>query len=114
MGESADFRKPGHAGPNPAEGATVTSVSTRATPSRYNPHAGVVHLGSGLIVASQAEFKVRKDKDGKYSWHLQAANNRIVCWSGQGYLSKQACVNELYWIKENAADIPVFDYTGES
>jgi len=65
-------------------------------------------------VASQAEFKVRKDKDGKYSWHLQAVNNRIVCWSGQGYLSKQACMNELYWIKENAADIPVFDYTGES
>ncbi len=91
----------------------MTSVSTRATPSRYNPQAGNVHK-EWIIVASQAEFKVRKDKDGKYSWHLQAVNNRIVCWSGQGYLSKQACMNELYWIKENAADIPVFDYTGES
>ena len=41
------------------------------------------------------------------------ANNRIVCWSGQGYHNKQDCVNELYWIKENAAAIPVYDYTGE-
>lgn len=90
----------------------MTSVSTRATQSRYNPHTGDVHK-EWIIVTSQAEFKIRKDKDGKYSWHLQAANNRIVCWSGQGYLSKQACVNELYWIKENAAGIPVLDYTGE-
>jgi uncharacterized protein YegP (UPF0339 family) len=65
-------------------------------------------------VASQAEFKILKDKDGKYSWHLQAANNRIVCWSGQGYESKQSCVSELYSIRQNAASIPVYDYTGEA
>jgi uncharacterized protein YegP (UPF0339 family) len=67
-----------------------------------------------LTVASAPEFKIYKNKDGKYYWHLQAANNRIVCYSGQVYESKQSCVNELYWIRENAGDIPVYDYTGES
>jgi uncharacterized protein YegP (UPF0339 family) len=65
-------------------------------------------------VAAQAEFKVLKNKDGKYYWHLQAANNRIVCWSGEVYESKQSCVTELYWIRENAGSIPVYDHTGES
>jgi len=64
-------------------------------------------------VASQAEFKVLKDKDGKYYWHLQAANNRIVCWSGQVYESKQSCMTELHWVRGNAADVTVYDYTGE-
>lgn len=65
-------------------------------------------------VASRPEFKVLKNKDGKYYWHLQAANNRIVCWSGQVYESKQSCVNELHWIRQHADGIPVYDYTGES
>jgi uncharacterized protein YegP (UPF0339 family) len=65
-------------------------------------------------VASQPEFKVFKNKDGHYYWHLQAANNRIVGWSGQVYQSKESCLTESYWIRANAVGISVYDYTGES
>lgn len=49
-------------------------------------------------MARVPEFKILRDRDGNYYWHLEAASNRIVAWSAQGYVSKQSCVDELYWI----------------
>jgi uncharacterized protein YegP (UPF0339 family) len=43
-------------------------------------------------VAREAEFKVLASKDGGYYWHLQAANNEIVCWSGQTFTTKESCI----------------------
>jgi uncharacterized protein YegP (UPF0339 family) len=61
----------------------------------------------------RAEFKVRKDQDGRYPWHLQSASNRIIAWSGQAYDSKYWCVQDLNWLRANANLIMVYDYTGE-
>ena len=57
----------------------------------------------------EAEFKILKNENGEYYWHLQAANNRIVAWSGQTYTSKQWCLQGLEWIRANAYSIPVYD-----
>lgn len=64
-------------------------------------------------MASESEFKVLKDKDGRYYWHLEVANSRLVAWSGQTYATKESCISELNWIRDNAASIPAYDYTGE-
>jgi uncharacterized protein YegP (UPF0339 family) len=65
------------------------------------------------IMAGEPEFKILKNADGRYYWHLDAAGNRIVAWSGQNYASKQSCADELYWVKDNASLIMIYDYTGE-
>lgn len=64
--------------------------------------------------AERAEFKVLKDREGKYYWNLQAASNRIMAWSGQSYESKYWCVQDVNWLRANAYLIMVYDCTGES
>lgn len=61
----------------------------------------------------RAEFQVLKDQDGRYYWRLQAASNRIIAWSGQGYDSKYWCVQDVNWLRANAYLIMVYDYTAE-
>jgi uncharacterized protein YegP (UPF0339 family) len=65
------------------------------------------------IMAREPEFKILKNTDGEYYWHLEAAGSRVAARSGQAYTIKQACVNEVYWIKDNASQIMIYDYTGE-
>jgi uncharacterized protein YegP (UPF0339 family) len=64
-------------------------------------------------MAREPEFKILKNTDGEYYWHLQAADSRVAAWSGQAYATKQACVNEVYWIKDNVSLIMIHDHTGE-
>jgi uncharacterized protein YegP (UPF0339 family) len=61
-----------------------------------------------------AEFKVLKNQDGNYYWHLEIGGNRLVAWSGHVYASKELCVDDLHWIRGNAPAIPAWDYTGEA
>lgn len=65
------------------------------------------------IMAREPEFKILKNTDGEYYWHLEAAGSRVAARSGQAYTIKQACVNEVYWIKDNASQIMIYDHTGE-
>ena len=65
-------------------------------------------------MAREAEFKVLASKDGGDYWHLQAANNEIVCWSGQTFTTKESCIRGARWVKDNAADAEIYDYTGEA
>ncbi len=52
-----------------------------------------------------AEFKIFEDRDGSYSWQLQAASGRIIARSGHAYESK-------YWCgRANANQIMVYDHT---
>jgi uncharacterized protein YegP (UPF0339 family) len=46
-------------------------------------------------MAREPEFKILKNTEGEYYWHLEAADSRVVAWSGQAYVIKQACVNDL-------------------
>lgn len=64
-------------------------------------------------MAQQAQFKVLKNQDGRYYWHLEAANYQLVAWSGQNYASKQSCADEVCWIRDNASSMVIFDCTGE-
>jgi uncharacterized protein YegP (UPF0339 family) len=64
-------------------------------------------------VAQQAHFKVLKNQDGRYYWHLEAASYQLVAWSGQNYASKQSCADEVGWIRDNASSMVIFDCTGE-
>jgi uncharacterized protein YegP (UPF0339 family) len=63
--------------------------------------------------AREPEFKILKNTEGEYYWRLEAAGSRVAAWSGQAYAFKQACVNEVYWVKDNASLIMIYDYTGE-
>jgi uncharacterized protein YegP (UPF0339 family) len=65
------------------------------------------------IMAREPEFKILKNTDGEYYWHLEAAGSRVAARSGHAYAIKQACVNDLYWIKDNASQIMIYDHTGE-
>jgi uncharacterized protein YegP (UPF0339 family) len=64
--------------------------------------------------ANQPEFKILKDRDGRYYWCLQGASGRVFASSGQTYESKHACEQDLSWLRGNARLIMVYDYTGES
>jgi uncharacterized protein YegP (UPF0339 family) len=44
---------------------------------------------------------------------LEAADSRVVARSGQAYTIKQACVNDVYWVKDNASLIMIYNYTEE-
>ena len=65
------------------------------------------------IMAREPEFKILKNAEGGYYWHLEDASSRVVARSGQAYVIKQSCVSDLYWIKDNASLIMIYDHTGE-
>jgi uncharacterized protein YegP (UPF0339 family) len=67
----------------------------------------------GADHGAEPEFKILKNTEGGYYWHLEAASSRVAAWPGQAYVIKQACVNDLYWVKDNASRIMIYDYTGE-
>jgi len=56
---------------------------------------------------------IRSSPAGSAPRSPHAADSRLVAWSGQAYASKQACVNEVYWIKDNASRIMIYDCAGE-
>ncbi len=56
------------------------------------------------------EFEVYKDNAGEYRWRFQAANNQVVATSGEGYDSKQGCLNGIQLTKTNSR-APVVDHT---
>jgi uncharacterized protein YegP (UPF0339 family) len=54
-----------------------------------------------------AKFEVYKDKSGDYRWRLRTSNTNVIASSGQGYKSKQGCLDGIESVKKNAADAPV-------
>src|SRR5262249_60855343 len=55
------------------------------------------------IMAREPEFKILKNTEGEYFWHLEAASSRVVAWSGRGYVVQEACLDDVYWITGNAS-----------
>lgn len=64
-------------------------------------------------MAREPEFKILKNAEGEYYRYLQAAGSRVAAWSGRAYTSRQSCVHDVYWIKDNASQIMIYDRTGE-
>lgn len=54
------------------------------------------------------KFEVYTDKSGKYRFRLKASNGQVIA-SGQGYASKESCLNGIESVKKNAAEAPVVD-----
>jgi uncharacterized protein YegP (UPF0339 family) len=55
------------------------------------------------------KFEVYKDKAGEYRWRLVAPNGKSIADSGEGYSSKQACLEGLESVKKHAAGAQVVE-----
>ncbi len=47
------------------------------------------------------KYQIYKDKSGKYRFRLHAANAQIIL-TGEGYSSRDACINGIKSVKKNA------------
>jgi uncharacterized protein YegP (UPF0339 family) len=54
-----------------------------------------------VISLPEPKFEWFKDKAGKFRFRLLAANGQIIA-VGEGYESKDACVNGIESVKKNA------------
>jgi uncharacterized protein YegP (UPF0339 family) len=52
-------------------------------------------------------YVVFKDMTNQWRWHLQAANNRIIASSGEGYWNKIDCLHAIDLVK-GSTNTPVF------
>ena len=57
------------------------------------------------------KFQVYKDAKSEFRGRLLAANGKIIADSGEGYVSKQSCLNGINLVKQNAAAAPLEDQT---
>ncbi len=48
------------------------------------------------------KFEVYKDKAGQYRWRLIAPNGKSIADSGEGYSSRQACLEGIESVMKNA------------
>lgn len=55
-----------------------------------------------------ATYLVFQDSAGEWRWHLQAANNRIIADSGEGYHNREDCLHGIALVKDSK-DAPVKD-----
>jgi uncharacterized protein YegP (UPF0339 family) len=49
------------------------------------------------------EYVIYKDRTGDWRWQLQAANNRVIADSGEGYRNKADCYAGISLVKGSAA-----------
>jgi len=50
-----------------------------------------------------AKFEVYRDKGGQYRWRLVASNGRNIAESGEGFSSKQACLDGIESVRKTAS-----------
>ena len=55
-----------------------------------------------------AKFEIYKDKAGEYRFRLKAGNGEVIA-VGEGYTSKQACLNGVESVKKNAPDAQIVE-----
>ena len=53
------------------------------------------------------EFKVYLDKAQEFRWKLQSQNGKIVADSGEGYRSKENCIDAIQLIRKQVWEGPV-------
>lgn len=63
---------------------------------------------------STATFEVYKDKGGDFRWRLRTQNTNVIATSGQGYSSKQSCLDGIESVKKHAADATVKEVSEEA
>ncbi|HPJ37014.1 MAG TPA: YegP family protein [Spirochaetota bacterium] len=55
-----------------------------------------------------AKFEVYKDGKGEYRFRLKASNGEIIA-VGEGYKTKQGCLNGIESIKKNAPEAEIVE-----
>jgi uncharacterized protein YegP (UPF0339 family) len=55
-------------------------------------------------------YIIYKDANGHFRWFLQAANNRKIATSGEGYWNKSDCLSAIALVK-GSASTPIHDNT---
>ncbi len=55
-----------------------------------------------------AKFEVYKDAKGEYRFRLKAANGEVIA-TGEGYSSKNACLNGVESVKKNAPNAEIVE-----
>jgi uncharacterized protein YegP (UPF0339 family) len=55
------------------------------------------------------KFEVYKDKAGQYRWRLIAPNGKSIAEGGEGYSTKQACLDGLASVQQHAAAAQVVE-----
>ncbi len=76
--------------------------------------AGLAMLGaagSATAIAAELQFVLYKDNGGKFRWRLVSANGKTIATPGQGYASKQSCLNSIDVIRQGAAGATLDDRT---
>lgn len=56
-------------------------------------------------------FEVYKDAAGKFRFRLKASNGQVIA-SGQGYESKESCLNGIASVQKNAPGAKVVEVEG--
>jgi len=54
------------------------------------------------------KFEVYTDNAGKFRFRLKSSNGQVIA-TGQGYASKDSCLNGIESVKTNAPGAPVED-----
>lgn len=62
-------------------------------------------------MAAQCEFEVYQDNGGDYRWRLQDTNNKIIADSGEGYSSKQNCLDGIEDVRQCVPTATINDKT---
>ena len=52
-------------------------------------------------------YHIYKDKAGEWRWYLQAANNKTIAVSGEGYKNKQDCLQAIQLVS-TSGNVPVY------
>jgi uncharacterized protein YegP (UPF0339 family) len=58
---------------------------------------------------SMYKFEVYKDKGGEYRWRLVAPNGQSIADSGEGYSSKESCLEGIASVKKNAPNAQIVE-----
>ncbi|MGD9891494.1 MAG: HVO_2922 family protein [Dehalococcoidia bacterium] len=55
------------------------------------------------------KFEVYRDAKSEYRWRLKATNGQTIATSGEGYSSRQSCLNGIESVKSNAPEAEVVE-----
>jgi uncharacterized protein YegP (UPF0339 family) len=55
------------------------------------------------------KFEVYQDAKSEYRWRLKAANGQTIATSGEGYTTRQNCLNGIDSVKSNAPEAEVVE-----
>lgn len=58
-----------------------------------------------------ATFELFVDRSGEWRWRLRHTNGNIIADSGEGYTTRENCLNGIESVKTNSPGAPVVEVT---